>query len=85
MPHIPEEPPETVQLVDHVLINMQALNNLLNLLSHIMVIPHPGIGTFWFSYGLGDSSGEVRGSQLSPTYLLSHIKIYFWCTEDSEK
>ena len=85
MPHIPEEPPETVQLVDHVLINMQALNNLLNLLSPITVIFHLVMGTLWFSYGLGDSSGEVCGSQLSPTYLLSRIKIYFWCTEDSEK
>ena len=38
LPNIHEEPPETVQLVDRVMIDMQALNTLLNLPSPIMVI-----------------------------------------------
>jgi hypothetical protein len=85
LPNIDEEPPETVQLVDRVLFDMQALDTFLNLPSHIMIILHPVMGTLWLAYGFGDASGEGRGGQLDPTDLLARIEITFWCTEDSEK
>ena len=85
LPNIHEEPPETVQLVDHVLIDMQALNTFLNLLSPIMVIIRPIMGRLCLAYDFSDESGEGCGGQLAPTYLLSSIEIYFWCTEDLEK
>jgi hypothetical protein len=85
LPNIYEEPPETVQLVDHVLFDMQALNNFLTLPSPIMVILGPAMGPLWLAYGFGDASGEGRGGQLAPNDLLARIEIAFWFTEDSEK
>jgi hypothetical protein len=85
LPNIYEEPPETVQLLDCVLFDMQALNTFINLPSPIMVILRPVMGPLWLAYGFGDASGEVRGGQLAPTDLLARIEIAFWCTEDSEK
>jgi hypothetical protein len=73
LPNIHEEPPETVQLVDRVLFDMQALNTFLNLPSPIMVILRPVMGPLWLAYGFGDASGEGRGGQLDPTDLLDHI------------
>ena len=85
LPNIHEEPPETVQLVDRVMIDMQALSTLLYLPSPIMVIIFPVMGKLCLSYGFSDASGEVCGDQLDPTNLLACIEISFWCTEDSEK
>ena len=85
MPNINEEPPETAQLVECVLLNMNSLYTLLNILSPSMVIIHLVIGPLWIAYGLGDAKGEGSVGQLAPTYLISRIEIYFWCTEDSEK
>jgi hypothetical protein len=75
LPNIYEEPPETVQLVDRVLFDMQALDNFLNLPSPIMVILRPVMGPLWLAYGFRDASGEGRGGQLAPTDLLARIEI----------
>ena len=64
---------------------MQALGTLLNLPSPIMFILHPIMVPLCLAYSFGDASGEGCGGQLAPTYLLSSIEIYFWCTEDLEK
>jgi hypothetical protein len=77
--------PETVQLVDRILFDMQALYTFINLPSPIMVIIRPVMGPLWLANGFGDASGEGRGGQLAPTALLARIEIAFWCTEDSEK
>jgi hypothetical protein len=57
LPNIHEEPPETIQLVDRVLLDMQALDTLINLPSPIMVIIRPVMGPLWLAYGFGDASG----------------------------
>ena len=85
MQNIHEEPPETVQLIDRVLIDMQALNTFLNLPSPIMVIIRPVMGPLCLAYGFSDASGEGCGGQFYITDSLARIEISFWCTEDSEK
>jgi hypothetical protein len=85
LPNIYEETPETVQLVDRVFFDMQALDTFLNLPSLIMVILRPVMGPLWLDYGFGYASGEGRGGQLDPTDLIARIEIAFWRTEDSEK
>jgi hypothetical protein len=70
LPNIHEEPPETVQLVERVLLDIQALDTLFNLPSPIMVIISPVVGPLWLAYGFGDASGEGRGGQLAPREII---------------
>ena len=85
LPNINEEPPEKIELVDRVLLDMQAHDTLLNLPSSTLFILYSVMGTLWIAYGFCDASREGCGVQLAPTNLLARIKIYVWCTEDSEK
>ena len=62
---------------------MQALDNILNLPSPIVVILHTVMGALWLACGFSDASGEGRGGQFIPTNLIDRIEITFCCTEYS--
>jgi hypothetical protein len=69
------DPPKNVQLVPHVESDMQALSQLLDLLTSIMVLIWPVLGSVWLSYGFGDASGNGQGANSTGIGQPTHIQL----------